>query len=302
MATILNKIRLIRKESVESKKIWKLFLQNIKVKSHPPVSQFSIVFLRNVMISICVILAVLNIHYLIFLDMNSFHKTINKLINLKLDKNKSLFIIKLIKADVNLSNNSINIIVKKLNSFVANSSEDSIKNYKNDEESFNYITFLKVWSWITMSLFTISTFTINSISILCIYFKNKNLIRLRRIKVNGYMIKVFMFQNIIFLASSLPNEFLLINHRINYFYDEIRRIRMICDFFSYSKNLLSVFVYVFFFKNYRCLFLNVSNKNDQKTKIEEKTREINQIELKTFEKEMVYKTFEGLNEITRVSS
>jgi hypothetical protein len=281
VAMILNKTRLIRKEAKENNKL-RNFCPRLKITNQSTISNFSASYLKNVMIFICVILGTFNVHYLVFLDKDSLIKTNHNPIKLKYDKNKSMFVLKLIKADMtNLSIESLNLISKKLNSSMANNSEELKNNYEHD---YNYVTFLKFWPWLSMVLFTIVPFVINVISIIYIHYKNKNLIKLKRIKINGHLIKVFINQSIIFLITSLPLQSLIIVHRIKYFHDEILKIHMICELFSYVKNSSGIFIYLIFIKKYKCLFVNLFKKKDETNYSEG----CNQIELKRFDEKKNY--------------
>ena len=272
MAANFNKARLMIKESKRNHQKSSSSILVNGSKCIPTISIHS-----KTIILICIILLMLNSHYLIFLNLNTWIDTNElKLVNKMTNQNRTFNKIfhSLIKTNENLTKKEIESIKNRLNNKILNQTdnddhdqESSLKYYqiKNYEYEYFLNTF---WTWIQLILITIMPLISNLTSTIIIIKKNQQFKNSKRIKFNKQFIHLFVVANTIILIDSIVYYAYIIYYRFKEYDMETYHVQFVPEIVLYTKNSTSFLIYLFTIRKYRRVIGNffgkLGNKNGNK--------------------------------------
>lgn len=216
--------------------------------------------IKIIIILICFLLALFNLHYLILLNIQiefdiekkSINKSVQHLFNLTNKQNR----------------NSLNSILTKLKVFdhmFSNESNEIFVAKEIKANNYNYGLFLnQLTTWINLILFTVLPFILNTISILIISNQNKKQRDQKLKRFNLTLIRFFIIANLIYNSIEITNNFMIAYFKITSFkiitdrqngqfiIQIVLLIKHSCDFVIYSISM----------KKYRKMFIALFQKRN----------------------------------------
>lgn len=222
---------------------------------------------NKILISISIILAVLNIHYLIYFNTNQiFYEN-------KSNQTHQFVYQYLTEPERNFSKQKIDLIRTKSNLLKFNNNQPELFEFyflNYDSEHFLY----KIWSLIRLILFDIIPILINSTSTLIIWRYNQKLTNKKRKCLNKQFILLFFTANLLFILNRIVNTFNIIHYKLyeNHQQTDNSKIQISIQIFLNFKQNFSFFVYLFTLKIFRDIIsiLIAKQKNPNKIKISSK--------------------------------